>query len=525
MPYQSKLKLLLTYSFFFLFFSVFLHHKSYNKPPTKVHAWAQSDHYALALGFYHDGFDFFHPTTFSLTHEFPAQTPIENPTGVTAVDFPIVHFAVGLSMKLLGSTEPWVHRLLMLLMSFFSFWMLFKTLSLYRGVWIAAAVTGFIIFTPIYTYYQNGFHVSAAAFNFFVVGVSFLLRNHLYHSQKSFVYAVIFFTLASLVRFTHIIPIIGLLITVLWPFSLVQNRKHKLITIALSLCTILTYFVYNKLLSAQYGSVFLGAPKMSQSLQELFGHLLLLTKSYSKGLLPWLHLAVLVVLSTTYFYQKYRPQRLGNWNIWLLFTTIGTTIFSLLMTFCMGAHDYYALDTWFPIIVMALLFLVSNVSFNRYPSIMIRACALFFLIGAFSLASEKQLKKYRLNTKLNDADMVMQDFKNSIPLLDSYCEYDWQKIMVICNSGWNIPMVHWHHKVYRIANNFEQQLPAAMSSNYDLVIVHNATLEKHVLSVSPDFEKKMEYLDGNDVISIWKSKSKLDGKPFLAISSVNNDEL
>lgn len=518
--YQSATsRLFITYSFFFLVITFFLHHKSYDQPPTKVHAWAQSDHYALALGFYNNGLDFLHPSTFTLTHEFPAEKPLETPHGITAVDFPIVHFTVAIAMKILGTTSPWVYRLTMLLISFIAFWVLFKTLYNFRGIWIASSVIGFIIFTPIYSYYQNGFHISSAAFNFFIIGISLLLKHHIYRSSKFFFQALIFFTLASLIRFTHIIPIIGLLAMVLWPFDKAHHRKQKVISVGVSLSIILIYFIYNKLLAAKYGSVFLGAPKMSQSPQELLSHLLLLLKNYSKGLLPWLHLSALATLVTAYSFQKYMPYRLGKWHIWLLFTTLGTAAFSVLMSFCMAAHDYYALDTWLPVIVIFLLFLVSNISFNRYPKVMIRVCTLFFVIGAFSTASEKQLKKYRKNTKLNDAEMVMMDFKNAIPLLDAYCEYEWQNIMVISNSGWNTPMVHWNHKVYRIANNFEEQVPLAMKSNYDLIVVHNNTLEQYILPIIPSFTSEMRYLDGNEAISIWKSKSHHDPTPILASSS------
>ncbi len=72
---------------FILFFavaSIFLHIKDYNKLPTSIHAWAQSDHYALALGFYNDGMDFFHPTTFALDHQFPPKEELKNPQGITS---------------------------------------------------------------------------------------------------------------------------------------------------------------------------------------------------------------------------------------------------------------------------------------------------------------------------------------------------------------------------------------------------------------------------------------------------------
>jgi len=79
--------------------SLFLHRKEINDFPQHIHAWAQSDYYAISLGFIDNGFDFFHPQTYTQNPQFPDGflTPKEN--GITSADFPIHTYSVALLMK------------------------------------------------------------------------------------------------------------------------------------------------------------------------------------------------------------------------------------------------------------------------------------------------------------------------------------------------------------------------------------------------------------------------------------------
>ncbi len=68
----------LIFVLFFIITSILLHHKSYDTFPKGRYALQQSDHYALALGFLDNGFDFFHPSSFSLTHQYPPKETLAN---------------------------------------------------------------------------------------------------------------------------------------------------------------------------------------------------------------------------------------------------------------------------------------------------------------------------------------------------------------------------------------------------------------------------------------------------------------
>src|ERR1039457_5368121 len=104
--------------------------KYLNEFPSHIHAWAQSDRYALALGFNRNEFDFFRPQTYVLNHQFPGGLQFANKSTITAVDFPIHDYMAALLMNLFGATSPWCFRLYILAYSLIGLFFLYKTCDL-----------------------------------------------------------------------------------------------------------------------------------------------------------------------------------------------------------------------------------------------------------------------------------------------------------------------------------------------------------------------------------------------------------
>ena len=127
---------------FFFGLIIFFQLKNINNKVTERHAWANADHYAIAIGFTNNNFDFFHPETFCLNPQFKAtkgekftyknnedfwDSNLKEPKGITAIDFPIHQYMVSLLMTSLKSTNPWIYRLYILLISLIGLYFLFKT--------------------------------------------------------------------------------------------------------------------------------------------------------------------------------------------------------------------------------------------------------------------------------------------------------------------------------------------------------------------------------------------------------------
>ncbi|MFH1321045.1 MAG: hypothetical protein ABII90_10385 [Bacteroidota bacterium] len=85
--------------------SISFYKDTINLFPSYIHAWTQSDRYALALGFIDNGFDFFHPCSYNL----------KTVNGITSVDFPIHEYIIAVIMKITGSTAPLIFRIYILL--------------------------------------------------------------------------------------------------------------------------------------------------------------------------------------------------------------------------------------------------------------------------------------------------------------------------------------------------------------------------------------------------------------------------
>src|SRR5690606_22601942 len=109
-----------------VFFGFLYQSKYINEFPSHIHAWAQSDRYALSLGFLDNGLNFFKPQTFVYNHQFPDNWKVPSEKTITAVDFPIHDYIPALIMKLTGNTSPFVFRGYVLLYALLGFFFLFK---------------------------------------------------------------------------------------------------------------------------------------------------------------------------------------------------------------------------------------------------------------------------------------------------------------------------------------------------------------------------------------------------------------
>ncbi len=499
-----KKKPTLIFITFFVITSVLLHYRSFNKPPTSIHAWAQSDHYCLSLGFLENGFDFFHPKTYSLTHQFPPVKELKDPQGITAVDFPILHYCVALLMYILGDSSPWVFRFVSLLWSFFALGFLFGTVQKEKGIGIALFVVGFIAFQPIYCYYQNGFHVSSAALNTLIVGICLMMKYLKYEKYRYFLLAMAFMTLAALMRFTHLISLISLG-AMYFILSIKNKRLDKHLWYILGcICIVLGYFVYNQYLALEYGSVFLNKPMVPDSLEVFKYQLLVIVDTYLKGFLPPFHIISLAILISLFL--KFNRNKIGYVQkkaLWLIFLFIGASTFTLLMTYHLSAHGYYSLDVWMPLIISSILLMITKIDNEILYSRKLKRTGIVLMVGMILFASFIQERRYTKNVEESKTDIVINNFMDSRGFLNSLIPEN-TKVLIICGSGWNTPMVGWQRNVYRVAWNFSQRIPYELSKKYDFIVTQDLSFKNIVLDNYPDYLSQVHKYKGNGLVTIWK---------------------
>ncbi len=493
-----KARLLFT---LFLGIAVFLlHFKSFKLMPAKTHAWAQSDHYALALGFLDNNFDFFHPQTYTLNHQFPPQKNNIDNSRITAVDFPLIQYVSALAMKILNTKEPWVFRLMSLLWSIVALLILFETILKIKGFWKALLITSLILFIPTYAFYQNSFMPSMAAFNSLIIGLSMLIIYFHKNQTKYFILGVFFMTLAALMRFTEVIFLIAL-----FGSFFIKSLKNKTVAkeiygVLFGLVLVGIYFLYNQYLGRTYGSVFLNKPLLASSLTDLFSDLIRQIYNYLRRVFNFLYLIVFILLYLL-IKKKGFVKRWYVWELWVFISVIGVLAFNLLMSGHMKGHDYYALDTWIPLFLLSISYILLHINLDEEKYIPV--FVIVVLSGIMTYTVEKQFNTYSSPT--NKVEKVIEDFEQSASFLDKYIPEN-EKTVIISRHGWNTPMIGWQRPVYRVAWKFDKQIPTVFENDYDFIITHNAGFENTVLKYMPNFTQKATKIADNSLVSIWKPK-------------------
>ena len=491
-----------------------------NEYPTHIHAWAEQDHYALALGFINNGFDFFHPETMIYNKQFPGWWKEAYDNTITSVDFPIHEYTVALLMKLLGSTSPWVFRFWTLFWGFLGLFFLFKVAYRLTVDWMKSAlVTAIALTSPVYTYFLNGFLPSIPALSLGIIGLWFYLKYYDCNQRKHFHLGIAFLTLAMLMRTTFAIELIAILC-----FELLRIlRKEstfidKLPSVLISALLFVAYFLWNKHLRDLYGTLFLNEllpPENWQDAKELVADTYKKwTYHYFQRLqyLVFYSLALLAIVVSLYRSTKNEEKNavsikkpLSLW--WLpIIEIFGCLLFSVAMMQQLPFHDYYLLDTFFlPILLLVILTL--NALPKAREANQIGWCA--FLTGVVCTlmvinAKTTQVERWEME---NDALVSYEHFQGADLLLDSLDIPRDAKILCLYGYAQNGPFIQMQRKGYTVMTNDNDLLETALTWDFDYIIIENG-------KYMANFEEKR--------IPLSKLK-RIGGNKHLNVCTADND--
>ena len=347
--------------------------------PNHIHAWAEQDHYALAIGFINNGFNLFHPETMIYNKQFPDWWKTASETTITAADFPIHEYCAALLMQFFGTTSPWVFRLWTLLWGFLGLFFLYRIALRLTDDWLKSIlVTTIALTSPVYAYFLNGFLPSIPALSLGIIGLWFYLKYYDSHTKRHFNLGMVFLTLAMLMRTTFAIELIAILcFEALRIFRKESTWPDKLPAVFLSALVFMAYFLWNRHLRNLYGTIFLNQllpPEDWQDAKEL------IVKAYNNWGFHYFQkfqyivfLLIALVAIGIAIYQSTRKEAtvsssrkpLSLW--WLpMIEVFGCLLFSVAMMQQMPNHDYYLIDTFFlpVLIIIALLLNVLPKSLN-----------------------------------------------------------------------------------------------------------------------------------------------------------------
>lgn len=488
--------------------------------PAHIHAWTQSDRYALALGFTENGYDFFHPATLNLKPRYEAAIPLEDPQGITSVDFPIIEYLAALLMGIHGQPAPWIFRSLMLLLGLSGLFFWFRFLR-EVGVNYGLSLSGLLLaFTaPVFTYYLNGFIPSTSAVAMSFVAL-YLFVRYLRNEKINFlITALIFLTMAALIRKPFVMGLLawaGAFVLIFWK----EKSKLRIVLpgFLASLAVVGFYHVYNKFLSFTYGSLFISDLMPADAVAETIQLIQISWANWKLtyfSLPAWIWIGIAISgLVFKGFGDKTNKVIGFSALLWLA----ASGLYLLAMARQFPAHDYYFLDSIFLPLLILLglgLRLLSKIDRPFQWSILIIAFALngWMLKQSYAIQSERNTFK-----SWDRTEITRRNFEGGAKLLAEAKVPPNAKILVLDAYTTNMPLLLLERKGYTVINTTHENLRQAMKWDFDFVAIQNSFLASDIIRNYPDITQKLQPVANNGKIGIFLKRENSNSLSYKELT-------
>jgi hypothetical protein len=502
-----------------------------NEFPSHIHAWAQSDRYALALGFTNNNLDFFKPETFTLNHQFPDKWTTPTESSVTSVDFPIHDYIPAVIMKITNNRSPWIFRVYILLYSFLGLFFLFKLSFLITKSFLKSILTTlFAATSPIFIYYQSGFLPTIPSLSNAIIGVYFYSCYLKTCKNRDFILSLTFITLAALSRTTFAIPLIALFgVEFIRAISGEIKIKNIIIPAVFSATIILGYFFYNQYLRNEYGSIFLSHFLPPENLAHAAELIRITLQNWEFHYLTKAHYILITGIILTASIILFRKSSfISHFQLILvLFSVVmltGCGLFAILMMQQFPAHDYYFLDSFF---FPVLLIFATALSFIPLQN-RITKSALFLMIlifAYFSVSDAGKIQKERRTTGSWDKTMAtINNYEGAGSFLDSLNISDDARLLVIGANVPNIPFILANRKGYAVMSTHSENIEHALQWDFDYAVMQNQFIVPDIYSSYPAITNELDKIASNGKISVYRKENIPQEKTLIDFLGLNKKQ-
>jgi hypothetical protein len=488
--------------------SIYFFRESISLFPSYIHAWTQSDRYALVFGFLENGFDFFHPQTMNLL----------TVDGITRVDFPVHEYVVALLMKLTGVHEPVVFRLYTLTYACIGLIFLFRLSALFTQAFSRNLLAVLFLFLcPVYLYYADGFIPSIPSLSNLLIGYFFYFRYRQKKSTGDFRMAIFFLTLGALARLPFFIFHFAVFCQQLPEYF--RNKKinrNEAFAFGISFGFFIGYQLYNIWLGKKYGTQFLVSFLPAKNRQQLSEWIVETWTQWRFEYFTKAHYAMLGILAVCFLVLLLHKKNLSRMQrdlfVQLGIAAAGSIIYFLLMLKQFPDHDYYFIDAFYPLVALLLPALV-NFSFDSKilnTGFLAVMAALLFM--AFTQAKEVLDKRY-VTGYWDRVELSRQNFTGAGKFLDSIGIAKDAKVLVLDGYTTNVPLILMNRKGWTVNWTLPERIEEGMSKPFDLVAIQNAFVASDVVKNAPGLVSRLEKFADNGLVSFYQ-KNRNPTQPF-----------
>lgn len=317
--------------------------------PQGIHFWAQADRSSIALNYYDNGLNFFSPQT----------NYLELSNGKTGVEFPAVQYISAFVAKIFGARNQifLIYRTLTFIILVCGIFFLSKTVKLHGGNGFQQVlIPVFYLLSPVLLFYGFNLLPDIPAFSMVLVSFYFFEKHRLKLDFNSIYKAFAFSSIGALLKLTSAVFPIALLVWFLADsmFFDKQITKKQILKVVGFFCAFFGSAIFiNFLFSVKANSIYQSTVFLSTSrhinhltdFSDIWENVVCWHREYFSETQYWIIITAFLASLYTPFFQK-------SVVMLKLILLIGFVFFILLMGKQLMHHDYYAICTIIPIILI-----------------------------------------------------------------------------------------------------------------------------------------------------------------------------
>lgn len=505
-------------------YSCLIHRNDWSGYPEGIHAWAQADQVALMDGFRENGYDILHPQTYLYNHQFPNDWKTADETRITAVDFPWYQWVVAAITGIFHADPATAPRLIAFLFSLLGLVFLFRTvLHRTKSLLWAFLASCFFASLPLFSYYQVRFLPSVPALSLFLCGLYYYLEFRAKSSTRSIVVAVVFLTLAALLRTTYLIPLLAVfgieLLTLLRDKPLI---KRKILIAFFSLATIVAATAWNMHLRNKYGSLFLNEILPAGSVSHLFEivndmRVRWVTDYFTIGHYVFLPLLMVALFKT----KSWRKEHAPLFGLFCLLI-VGSLVFFFAMARQFPNHDYYFMDAFYPLVAVTLVWVNPLALFRSgiVRATIVTGFAVTFLVLNFFRQQDR-----RKDVLLDIHHQTNEAFRGSDEFLTTHGIDKAAKILVLPCHAPNLPFLQAKRAGFAGVHTDSASVKKYLDFPADVVVIENDAFFREVVTAYPGVFRKLKPVAGNGRITICKRLADDSGDEYSFLGQLLTNSL
>jgi len=199
----------------------------------------------------------------------------------------------------------------------------------------------------------------------------------------------------------------------------------------------------------------------------------------------------------------------------------GCIIYFFLMLMQFPDHDYYFIDTFYPMLMLLVIFLASIPLKSKLLDGFFWIAIAFLIYQSIGEAKDALNHRYASNS-WDRVEITHQNYIGSERFLDSVGVPKTAKVLVIDGYTTNVPLILMHRMGWTVNWTSEYWIREGLSKPFDIVAIQNSFIASDVVRNYPGIISQLKKFADSGFVSFYKKeKTQQSTDQFFGIDSTS----